>query len=369
MEVEITSPAATKNPPPTTTNIFHAWTAEEFLSRELPAKEPLLDGLLFRRDMIALAGRRRHGKTNFILNLAVALSTGAHEFLGYPLTDKYKVLIFFLEDDTREIQDKLQHIIRDNEVGARLALLTREDFLQANIPIQLEGKKFREAVLAECENHQPDLVIFDNLAQMIGADYNNSQRIHVLASFCYELTNKFNAAVLVAAHPRKRSNDNNAIHSSLRSDSEEFFEDVMGSSHFVNSFGSLWGLERDLNTDRTVFLGGAQRVTGQQSITTFEVSEEGGISIISDFDENLRMALNTEKREAAWHLLPNHPFTYLEAVEAVKPRMSSQSTFYAWWKDYLIRLKLIKPYKDNRYIKANIGGNLGDVVEVGSNYM
>jgi AAA domain len=341
--------------------ILPAWSAEEFLARELPPKEALIEGLLYRRDLVALAGRRRHGKTNFILNLATALTTSQTDFIGYFVERELRVLVFFLEDDTSEIQDKLRRVLNGASTEGRLSLQTREDFYKKQISIDLNDHKFCEVIHSACKSNEPDLIILDNLAQMIGADYNNSKRIHALATFAFELTSAFNAAVLVAAHPRKRPSDGTAIYTSngLRDNSEGFFEDVMGSSHFVNSFGSLWGIERDSDTDRTVFLGGAQRVTGQQSIATLEIGDDNKLRIVSDYEESLSHALNTSQRKAAWRLMPDYPFKYMEAVAAVKPVMRSQSSFHAWWSTYLIRLKLVVPEGD-RYIKVTGVGKGGN---------
>jgi hypothetical protein len=38
----------------------------------------------------------------------------------------------------------------------------------------------------------------------------------------------------------------------------------MGSSHFINSTASLWGLDRPEGEDYSVFLGGRQRGDGNQ---------------------------------------------------------------------------------------------------------
>ena len=63
---------------------------------------------------------------------------------------------------------------------------------------------------------------------------------------------------MFAAHPRNRGQ--NALQP-LAKDRDAFFEQVMGSSHLINSTGSLWGLERE--GDTTVFVGGRQRANGQ----------------------------------------------------------------------------------------------------------
>ena len=37
-------------------------TAADFLKKDLPKKEALIDDLLYRRDLVTVAGRRRHGR-------------------------------------------------------------------------------------------------------------------------------------------------------------------------------------------------------------------------------------------------------------------------------------------------------------------
>ena len=58
-------------------------TAEDFLARKFPEKEPLIEHLLHRRDLVALGARRRHGKTSFLTNMAVAMAIPVPDFLGH----------------------------------------------------------------------------------------------------------------------------------------------------------------------------------------------------------------------------------------------------------------------------------------------
>jgi hypothetical protein len=348
------APRATLNPTPNPT-VTHR-SAAEFLQLTLPPKEPIIRGICYRRDLIALGGRRRHGKTNFCLNLGIGLTEPWLDFLGYEINEgPFRVLAVLLEDDATEVQDKLRQVLNGASPNDRFALMTRNDFMDAKVGISITNRAFQEAVHRACEQHKPDLIILDNLSQMVGADYNNSILIHQLIQFVYGLAAEFNAAVLMPAHPRKRSGDSNALHVTLKDDPEGFFENIMGSSHFVNSCGSLWGLERDFSNDRTTFLGGAQRLTGQQSISTLEVGEDHRLRIVPDYEENLRQALNTTQRRQAWDLLPSGPFTYNEATEAVKGAMKSTSTFHGWWKNSLVRFGLVVPTDQGKWIKAGSG--------------
>jgi hypothetical protein len=318
-------------------------TAESFLARRFPPKESLIEGLLNRRDIVAFAGRRRHGKTTFLSGLATAASMPLPEFLGYSIPKALRVLVFFLEDDAEEIQTKLRVLMDGGSSAGRLAVYTREDFQQAAIPVDLSTSSFRDHVIQICKLHRPDIVVFDNLAHLVGADYSNPKKIHELMTFVYKTTSASNAAVIIAAHPRKRGGDSDSLSGSasvsLRLDSEAFFENVMGSSHFINSCGSLWGIERDIKTNQTEFLGGTQRADGQEMLLTLEVND-GRFRVLDDVAINFPLAMNTELRKRAWDLLPNGDFMYTAGELAVKSVMKSSSTFNGWFKQ-LKQLKLV----------------------------
>lgn len=323
-------------------------TAEEFLHKELPPKEPLVDGLLYRRDIVAFAGRRRHGKTTFLLSLGTSMSSSEPEFLGYSISKPRRVAMFFLEDDAREIQDKLRGL-NSLSYDGRLVIQTRDDFFQGGIPIDVADSSFRERVEETCSQHGADLLVLDNLAHLIGGNYNESTRIHQVGSFAWQLTSRFNCAVIIAAHPRKKGKKGDFLNPrvTLRNDPEDFFEEVMGSSHFVNSCGSLWGIERNIQTNRSDFLGGTQRLTGEHRVVLLERGDDGRFQLVTDdFNESLSLALNTPARQAAWKRLPQGRFTYSEAERAVVPvAMKSKSTFHEWFSD-LRRRGLVLPDGD-----------------------
>jgi hypothetical protein len=347
------SPAETTTTPP-----LCVQTAERFLSRKFPPKEPLIDGLLFRRDIVAFAGRRRHGKTTFLSGLATSLTIPHKEFLGYQIPKPRRVIVFFLEDDPGELQQKLNDLLKDCDVPERLAVYTREDFYREGIAVDLNNDAFKKKVETICNRHRPDLIIFDNLAHLIGAAYNDAKVIHKVGTFAWKLTSDQNSAVIIAAHPRKKSGESGDFFggtgtTTLRGNPEAFFEEVMGSSHFVNSCGSLWGIERDMQTNRTDFLGGTQRLTGEQSLVMLEKDESGRFQVLDAFQENLPLANNTYPRIQAWSLLPDR-FSYTEGERAVKSALRSASSFSTWFR-HLLRLRVVVPDGEGRYRKATPG--------------
>jgi hypothetical protein len=310
---------------PTAVNTF--WTAEEFLKREFPSKEPLIEGLLNMRDLVTLAARRRNGKTTLLTNIPVALAT-AQDYLNYRIPQTRRSLGFYLEDDPGEYQEKLKRIIADRATGDRIRIMMRDDFMKSGIAINAADTGFRAAVHTAAEIHQPDLITFDNLSHLVRGNYNDSQVIDNLMQFCYELTQLYNAAVIIAAHPRK---EDFKCRVDLEKYPESFFEAVMVSSHFVNSTGSLWGLQRREN--EAIFLGGRQRADGRQSWCYIEKDDQDWFRVRNDVAANLAGFLRSSTNRAeAWKLLPDPPssFRYNEGERLVKNVMRSSSTYDAF---------------------------------------
>ena len=307
------------------------YSVEDFLSRDIPVKEPLIEDLLHGRDLVTCAGRRRHGKTTFLVNLCVALALPRDDFLDYEIPEPRRSLMLLLEDDSKELQEKLGRIIGEGETEQRIKVVTRDDFLEAEIATDIKNSGFREAVRAAAQDHNPDVIVVDNLAHVVGAKYNEPDLIHLLMSEVYQWAKEYQAAVILAAHPRKEDLGNPVR---LDENSEQFFETVMGSSHLVNSTGSLWGLQRRKDEDYAVFVGGRQRGTGQEECTVIQKGEDDWFTVSSDVVLHINSTINTPGRQSAWHLLPAHPqtFRYNEAQTMVSSVMRSSSTFYQWMK-------------------------------------
>jgi hypothetical protein len=347
----VSTVTASPAPPP---QPFRPQSVSDFLDREFPPKEPLIEGILHRRDLISLTGRRRHGKTTLLHNLAVAGALGLQEYLGFKISQPFKTASFYLEDDGGEMQEKLRRMMKGAKTD-NFHLYTRTDFAESGIPIMIKDRGFRQRVIDASAALNPDLIVFDNLGMLIAAKYTDAEEIQVLMDFVFKLAQKHNAAVLIAAHPRKGSKvekpGGGGI--TLVDDPEKFFEETMGSSHFVNSTGSLWGIER--SGDHTDLLLGAQRFTGTQTFTVIEKNDDDWFERVNDLKTAERSVINTVRRQKAWGLLPaDRQFSYVEARELVKGAMKSSSTFSHWWRE-LVRLQLVKEAEEkDRYTKIKL---------------
>jgi hypothetical protein len=174
-----------------------------------------------------------------------------------------------------------------------------------------------------------------------------------LTKFLYRISNVGDCAVIIAAHPRKQSQDSRRKPSLVKS-RDDFFDEVMGSSHLVNSTGSLWGIEKTQD-GYSHFLGGTQRLTGTSSVSMIEMDHEGWFHLLGDVAGNFALVVHTPKRKAAWELLPKErTFTHSEAEELCKPALSSSDGFNGFWND-IKRLNLIEP-KDGGYMVVKVAG-------------
>jgi hypothetical protein len=324
-------------------------TLQAFLDTDHPEKEPLVEGLISRRDLIALGARRRHGKTTLLLQLGLTLPVPGSDFLGYKIPKPRRVMLFLLEDDPRELQDKLRAQLGDDPIPEGVAIYTCPDFQHQKIAINADDSKFQDFVDAVVMQHRPDLIVFDNLAFLVGADYGDSKKLHAFWGFVFGLATKANAAIIVAAHPRK--NNGQKPVKLEDGDGGTFFESIMGSSQFINSMGSLWGLERQ--DDRALFLGGQQRATGEYQRAYLELGDDKRFRVLSDANANLSLLLNTDKRREAWKLLPNAPtaFTFTQGRGIVQPVMSSKDGFVVFMRE-AVRLNVMEHLRGGQYRKV-----------------
>jgi RecA-family ATPase len=336
-----------------TETLFTPQTLEDFMGRKFPPKEALIEGVLFKRDLISLIGRRRHGKTTLVGNIALAGADRLQgDYLGFSIPKPFTTVAFLLEDDAAELQTKLRTMQQGRDVDpSRFHLYTRHDLRERKIPKNVKDQCFCNFVHAACGTANPDLVILDNLGMLIGGAYMKPEEINALIELAIGLTERHDCAVLISAHPKKMGDEI----FSLAQSPERFFEQAMGSSHFINSTGSMWGIERDANKERATLLLGSQRVTGTHQFTMVEKNDMDWFERIDDIILAAEAALNTDMRRKAFNTLPVGTFTYTQAMEAVRSVgvMKSKGSFNPWWGE-LRRLGLVKSEGNDGYRKVEL---------------
>lgn len=325
---------------------------EQLIGADMPDKDPLVDGLLWRRDLVALAGRRREGKTTLVSNLAAACALGRPTFLSYKIPKALRVLAIYLEDDEAELRGKLMKVVGEEKPDGRFGLITRNYLIGRKLEVSVRNTAFREYIAGACEEFKPDLIIIDNMAFLISGDYNDSTKVHDVGKFAYDLAEGFNAAVVVPAHPKKRSRKADE-RVRLKDNPPEFFEEVMGSSHFVNSFGALWALEREAQV--TYFCGGSQRFTGEYLLSVLEKDDNDWFVLSDDTKLKMDMAVNTKAKAIAWSMIPGggEQFPLSDVIRKITDaRVMKRSSAYYWWNHSLARLGLVKEIEEGEWIRV-----------------
>jgi hypothetical protein len=114
-------------------------------------------------------------------------------------------------------------------------------------------------------------------------------------AFVEYLSNKFNSAVMTATHLRKNDRSKPV---DIIQDGDGWFEENMGSSHFMNSHGSMWGLQKSPEEDGTTyFRGGAQRKFGFSQLIPMQL-KHNWFEQVDDFLAACEMVLpHGQKKE------------------------------------------------------------------------
>jgi len=315
---------------------------EDLLAEELPEKEVLVEGILRKRDIVSFGGRRKNGKTTLLSNLAMHLSAGAEMFLGHSITRPARVLALFFEDDPSQIKEKLERLYALLDPKRQMAVVTLDELISAGVPVSCTDERFRNYLYKQVSDFKPDVVMLDNLSHLVRGRYNDPEIIDNAFMLVRGLANTYGCAVIVAAHPRKRGKEDPKH--KLNGDTEDFFEDIMGSSHFVNSADCLWGIEK-IKGGGNYFLAGEQRRTGKEYLSVIDLDDDGVFRLTEGHSDKLTSVLTSQKRKDAWKLFKQAgAFKWDE----MQPRctMMKQSAFYDFKRELIRNGLVVKGEED-----------------------
>jgi hypothetical protein len=144
------------------------FTAEQWVSRELPEPDFLLGKILSTTSRMLLIGPTGIGKSNFALAISFAVAAGL-AFLHWGACRPARVLYIDGEMSARLLRDRLREAAqRHNVVPTTLWVINREDF-PGLPPLNTEdGQKFIEWIIEQVGG--VDLIVFDNIqALLIGS--------------------------------------------------------------------------------------------------------------------------------------------------------------------------------------------------------
>ena len=92
-------------------------TGEELLKMKVEKMDFLIDGLMQRVGLVAIAGSSDVGKSTFLRQLATSIVLDKSEFLGFKINSKHKSALYISTEDDKEAIAYLLNKQKDEEVA------------------------------------------------------------------------------------------------------------------------------------------------------------------------------------------------------------------------------------------------------------
>jgi hypothetical protein len=174
-------------------------SAQEFMGKEIPPREILMEYWLEKEALAVLGGKKKKGKSLLSLNLALKLAQG-RDFLGFKIPKQRKVLLFQQEISQGAMRERIDKMLKHEDTPSNLRLVTLTEG-----PIKITNSQDRKEIHEAIDTAEPDLVIFDPLATFHNKVENDaSEMSEVLGHFC-EIIGKFRVGILLIHHFGKPS--------------------------------------------------------------------------------------------------------------------------------------------------------------------
>lgn len=177
---------------------IHEITGETLLTQNIQSMKYLLEPFLQEIGIACLAGGSDTGKSSFLRQLAIAISVGANDFLGFKLTTKYQSCIYVSTEDLA------------NETAFLLKKQTTPYHHK-----QLQGLRFvfeYHNLLSELKQRlkqrPADVIIIDAFADAYGGDLKDTQKIRTFLHPYQELAQEYECLLIFLHHTGKRTENN-----------------------------------------------------------------------------------------------------------------------------------------------------------------
>ena len=193
----------------------YVMTLSELALSEIPPREFLI-GEWFPRESIGMVfAKRGVGKSWFCMCLALAITEGYDQFLGWSLKENGHVLYVDGEMALSDLKTRFSLLSKDYRENENLLILPAEKLFKESVPISLDEVTEQRAIsqmLAnlETEGKRPKLVILDNLSSLRrSVNENDNSEMEALMMWMNELRH-LGYAVLVVHHANKQGEQRGA---------------------------------------------------------------------------------------------------------------------------------------------------------------
>jgi len=296
---------ALQPPPGLTRSPGGLYTFTELKNRkELAKPKAVIQGLIYRGEMVLLAGRLKVGKTRLIHQAALAIATGG-EFLGMPVPEPLRVLIVDLENQPWALRDRLMRMSSDAADVKNLYVWCTNS-LAGGIDSTIEGqKKLKDLV----EQVEPDVLVIDPWRVFLHGDENSAvDALNGLRALAGLREGRSSLTIIVLHHCRKDKFE--TTHTVLKDPRLWTAENISGHSALPGHVDSILGLDReqDGEGDEVMVFGGAWR-NGEPPTLILEESAQSLLFEVRRGDDILSKIL-TPKEIEIWKVATTFKGTF-----------------------------------------------------------
>lgn len=175
------------------------YTATELLNRKVTKLPCLIDPILPKVGVAALAGSSDTGKSSFLRHLASVIVLGKKDFLGWKIKADYnKVIYVSTEDD--DIATSFQ-LSRFN----MLRQLDTERY--SGLKYIFDTENILDTLTGILENERHDLIIIDAFTDLYGKGMNDSNQVRTFLNEYSQLAQRYKCLVIFLHHTGKGTED------------------------------------------------------------------------------------------------------------------------------------------------------------------
>ena len=185
---------------------FGCYTGTEFLTKQLPKREWLIEGLLKEKDALLWVGQEKSGKTLFSMQAFLCCLT-----TGHPLIDKHaipkprKVTYILLEGDLAESQDRVLRLQKQLDIDPANFIFM---FLPRLMLNKEDGQYGLQHLIAEIKKRDcHEVVVIDPLYRAFCGSLNDDNVVREVVCNFDRLKDSLDCALVIIHHTHKKKFD------------------------------------------------------------------------------------------------------------------------------------------------------------------
>lgn len=180
---------------------YKLYSATDLLGNDIDKIPFLIENLFPKISIVAFAGSSDVGKSTFLRQLALSISSGQSDFLGFKTNITHKrVLYISTEDDHISTSAIVKKTKEHNPLFKKLKI---EDFEGLNF--LFDSDNLLKIIKERLEENPLDCIIIDAFTDIFGEEINSSNKVRTFLNDYYNLIKKHNCLLIFLHHTNKKA--------------------------------------------------------------------------------------------------------------------------------------------------------------------